>query len=175
MRVSATSGAPLIQNSPRARRGIPIIRRRARRVSAGPGPAVGTKTSPHRTTRDHRHTLNVELVRLRTMFAFGTLIWTSGANVGRRAEILMHEKSSAVAVLTLLEAPRASQASRRPQRGTCTAIGGRAWRTRGRGWPPPVQAIRRKGRDARRDCPVARSLPGAADSNARVYGMRGLS
>lgn len=38
-------------------------------------------------------------------FTFGTLDWTSGANVGRRAEVLSHDLVDGVAVLTLLEAP----------------------------------------------------------------------
>ena len=38
-------------------------------------------------------------------FTFGTLDWTSGANVGRQAEVLSHDLVDGVAVLTLLEAP----------------------------------------------------------------------
>lgn len=38
-------------------------------------------------------------------FTFGTLAWTSGANAGRRAEIIAHDVSDGIAVLTLLEAP----------------------------------------------------------------------
>ena len=38
-------------------------------------------------------------------FTFGTLDWTSGANGGRRAEVLSHDLVDGVAVLTLLEAP----------------------------------------------------------------------
>lgn len=38
-------------------------------------------------------------------FRFGTLIWTSGPNAGRRAEVLAHDRSDGIAVLTLLEAP----------------------------------------------------------------------
>lgn len=38
-------------------------------------------------------------------FAFGTLVWTSGANDGRRAEIMRHGLTSGVAKLTLLDAP----------------------------------------------------------------------
>ena len=38
-------------------------------------------------------------------FTFGTLDWTSGANAGRRAEVLSHDVVDGVAVLTLLEAP----------------------------------------------------------------------
>ena len=38
-------------------------------------------------------------------FTFGTLDWTSGANAGRRAEVLAHDLVDGVAVLTLLEAP----------------------------------------------------------------------
>jgi uncharacterized phage protein (TIGR02218 family) len=38
-------------------------------------------------------------------FNFGTLDWTSGANAGRRAEVLSHNLVDGVAVLTLLEAP----------------------------------------------------------------------
>ena len=38
-------------------------------------------------------------------FTFGTLDWTSGANVGRRAEVLAHDIVDGVAILTLLEAP----------------------------------------------------------------------
>ncbi|ARJ70737.1 DUF2163 domain-containing protein [Paracoccus contaminans] len=38
-------------------------------------------------------------------FTFGTLDWTSGANVGRRAEVLSHDLVDGVAILTLLEAP----------------------------------------------------------------------
>ena len=38
-------------------------------------------------------------------FAFGTINWTSGANAGRRAEVLAHDLIGGVAVLTLLEAP----------------------------------------------------------------------
>ena len=38
-------------------------------------------------------------------FRFGTLTWTSGPNAGRRAEVLAHDRSDSVAVLTLLEAP----------------------------------------------------------------------
>jgi uncharacterized phage protein (TIGR02218 family) len=38
-------------------------------------------------------------------FRFGTVDWTSGANVGRRAEIVAHGVIDGIAVLTLLEAP----------------------------------------------------------------------
>lgn len=38
-------------------------------------------------------------------FTFGTLDWTSGANAGRRAEIMLHDASSGTATVTLLEAP----------------------------------------------------------------------
>lgn len=38
-------------------------------------------------------------------FTFGTLDWTSGANVGRRAEVLSHDIIDGIAILTLLEAP----------------------------------------------------------------------
>ncbi len=38
-------------------------------------------------------------------FRFGTLTWTTGPNAGRRAEILGHERSDGIAVITLLEAP----------------------------------------------------------------------
>ena len=38
-------------------------------------------------------------------FRFGTLTWTTGPNAGRRAEVLAHDRSDGVAVLTLLEAP----------------------------------------------------------------------
>ncbi len=38
-------------------------------------------------------------------FSFGTIDWTSGANAGRRAEVLAHELADGIAILTLLEAP----------------------------------------------------------------------
>ena len=38
-------------------------------------------------------------------FTFGTIDWTSGANAGRRAEVLSHDLIDGVAILTLLEAP----------------------------------------------------------------------
>lgn len=38
-------------------------------------------------------------------FRFGTLEWTTGPNAGRRAEVLSHDRSDGIAVLTLLEAP----------------------------------------------------------------------
>ncbi|GLS80618.1 hypothetical protein GCM10007893_14060 [Paracoccus marinus] len=38
-------------------------------------------------------------------FTFGTLDWTSGANAGRRTEVLGHDVTDGIAVLTLLEAP----------------------------------------------------------------------
>jgi uncharacterized phage protein (TIGR02218 family) len=38
-------------------------------------------------------------------FAFGFVEWTSGANAGRRVEVLSHDLAGGVAVLTLLEAP----------------------------------------------------------------------
>ncbi len=38
-------------------------------------------------------------------FAFGTIEWTSGANTGRRTEVLGHDVTDGIAVLTLLEAP----------------------------------------------------------------------
>lgn len=38
-------------------------------------------------------------------FTFGTLDWTSGANAGRRAEVLSHDLIDGVAILTLLVAP----------------------------------------------------------------------
>lgn len=38
-------------------------------------------------------------------FAFGLVEWTSGANAGRRVEVLAHELVDGVAILTLLEAP----------------------------------------------------------------------
>jgi len=39
------------------------------------------------------------------LFAFGTIEWTSGANAGRTAEVLGHDVTDGVAILTLLEAP----------------------------------------------------------------------
>ena len=38
-------------------------------------------------------------------FTFGTVEWTGGANVGRHAEIIAHDLTDGIAVLTLLEAP----------------------------------------------------------------------
>jgi uncharacterized phage protein (TIGR02218 family) len=38
-------------------------------------------------------------------FAFGTVEWTSGANAGRRAEVLAHEAASGSVTITLLEPP----------------------------------------------------------------------
>ena len=38
-------------------------------------------------------------------FTFGTVEWTSGANVGRRAEVISHDLTDGIAVVTLLEAP----------------------------------------------------------------------
>ena len=38
-------------------------------------------------------------------FTFGTLDWTSGANAGRLTEVLGHDVTDGIAVLTLLEAP----------------------------------------------------------------------
>jgi len=38
-------------------------------------------------------------------FALGTLTWTAGANVGRKAEVLTHEVGSTDVTITLLEAP----------------------------------------------------------------------
>jgi uncharacterized phage protein (TIGR02218 family) len=38
-------------------------------------------------------------------FTFGTLDWTSGANAGRRTEVLGHDVTDDVAMLTLLEGP----------------------------------------------------------------------
>jgi uncharacterized phage protein (TIGR02218 family) len=38
-------------------------------------------------------------------FAFGFVAWTSGANSGRRVEVLSHDLVDGVAILTLLEAP----------------------------------------------------------------------
>jgi len=38
-------------------------------------------------------------------FAFGTVEWDSGENVGRRIEVLSHEVTDGIAILTLLEAP----------------------------------------------------------------------
>jgi len=38
-------------------------------------------------------------------FANGTVEWTSGANAGRRAEVLAHDVIDGLAILTLLEAP----------------------------------------------------------------------
>ena len=38
-------------------------------------------------------------------FTFGTVEWTAGANIGRRAEIIAHDVTDGIAVLTLLEAP----------------------------------------------------------------------
>ena len=38
-------------------------------------------------------------------FAFGLVEWTSGANEGRRVEVLSHDFVDGVAILTLLEAP----------------------------------------------------------------------
>lgn len=38
-------------------------------------------------------------------FTFGTIEWTGGANAGRRAEVIAHELTDGIAVLTLLEAP----------------------------------------------------------------------
>jgi len=39
------------------------------------------------------------------LFIHGTVEWTSGANAGRRAEVLAHDRVDGLAVLTLLEAP----------------------------------------------------------------------
>ena len=38
-------------------------------------------------------------------FTFGTVEWTNGTNAGRRAEIIAHDLTDGIAVLTLLEAP----------------------------------------------------------------------
>jgi uncharacterized phage protein (TIGR02218 family) len=38
-------------------------------------------------------------------FGFGTVTWTSGANAGRRTEVLSHDVTDGIAILTLLEAP----------------------------------------------------------------------
>jgi len=38
-------------------------------------------------------------------FAAGTVEWTSGANAGRRAEVMMHEVVASVVTITLLEMP----------------------------------------------------------------------
>ena len=38
-------------------------------------------------------------------FALGTLTWTTGANVGRKAEVLIHEVGATEVAVTLLEAP----------------------------------------------------------------------
>lgn len=38
-------------------------------------------------------------------FTFGLVEWTSGANAGRRIEVLFHDLFDGVAILTLLEAP----------------------------------------------------------------------
>jgi uncharacterized phage protein (TIGR02218 family) len=38
-------------------------------------------------------------------FTFGTVEWTGGANAGRQAEIIAHDLTDGIAVLTLLEAP----------------------------------------------------------------------
>lgn len=38
-------------------------------------------------------------------FAFGLVEWTSGANAGRRVEVLSHDLVAGVAIVTLLEAP----------------------------------------------------------------------
>ena len=38
-------------------------------------------------------------------FTFGTVEWTSGANTGRRAEVIAHDVTEGIAVVTLLEAP----------------------------------------------------------------------
>ena len=38
-------------------------------------------------------------------FTFGTVEWTSGANDGRRTEVLAHDLVDGIAILTLLEAP----------------------------------------------------------------------
>lgn len=38
-------------------------------------------------------------------FTFGTVEWIGGANVGRRTEIIAHDLTDGIAVLTLLEAP----------------------------------------------------------------------
>jgi uncharacterized phage protein (TIGR02218 family) len=38
-------------------------------------------------------------------FRFGTLTWTTGPNAGRRAEVLAHDRSDGMAVLTQQEAP----------------------------------------------------------------------
>ncbi|PKP68180.1 MAG: beta tubulin, partial [Alphaproteobacteria bacterium HGW-Alphaproteobacteria-5] len=38
-------------------------------------------------------------------FALGTIEWTSGANAGRVAEVILHEVAGALVTVTLLEAP----------------------------------------------------------------------
>ena len=39
------------------------------------------------------------------LFALGTVEWTSGANAGRRAEVMQHELASGLVTITLLDAP----------------------------------------------------------------------
>ena len=58
----------------------------------------------------HRHKLMRRLTKSGVhspwqWFTFGTLEWTSGANAGRRTEVLGHDVTDGVAILTLLEAP----------------------------------------------------------------------
>jgi len=52
----------------------------------------------------YQHRAEIESV-VQGWFTFGTLDWTSGANAGRRAEVLGHDVTDGIAVLTLLEAP----------------------------------------------------------------------
>jgi uncharacterized phage protein (TIGR02218 family) len=41
----------------------------------------------------------------RGWFAFGLLEWITGANSGRQAEVMLHDKASSIVTLSLLEAP----------------------------------------------------------------------
>ena len=75
-------------------------------------------------------------------FTFGTLDWTSGANAGRRTEVLGHDVTDGIAVLTLLEAPvrRSPRATASPSARAATS----GWRPAGRSSPTsPTSAASR--------------------------------
>ena len=55
--------------------------------------------------RDRAFTVSGSGVFAAGWFAFGTVDWTTGANAGRRVEVLSHALVDGIAILTLLEAP----------------------------------------------------------------------
>ena len=83
-------------------------------------------------------------------FTFGTLEWTSGANAGRRTEVLGHDVTEGIAVLTLLEVPVRESPRATPSSSGRAATSG--WRPAGRSSPTPLTSAASRISPARMPC-----------------------